>query len=49
MTVEAACPALIEKVRTTVLDVNTTVGAGLLQPRQILDARLLKFGVQINF
>jgi hypothetical protein len=32
-----------------VLSINTRYGASWLRPTSILDARLLKFGVQMNF
>ncbi len=35
--------------RGTVLAVNSTVGPSWLQPTQILDARLIKFGFQVDF
>src|SRR5262249_20198034 len=34
---------------STTLQVNSTVGPKWLQPTQILDARLIKFGVQVDF
>src|SRR5262249_11912296 len=34
---------------STTLQVNSTLGPKWLQPTQILDARLIKFGVQVDF
>ena len=34
---------------STVLNMNTTYGTSWLKPSQILDARLVKFGFQVDF